>query len=602
MSTPKVPPRFTINTRSPLTGERTKKLIYSLSAGQVDKLLTENERTETVKDEPGTINLVARYDTNSVASNDPIEDRRAEAIVESSNVSRRGAESQSPNTVSDARGNLAFFAVMDGHSGFHTSAYLSQKLIAFVAVELDKVFHELGDYGKIAQTKAAMPKKLWQYIAGTSTSPSSSGAGLNGDPEIIKRAITRAFVGLDKEIVNTPVELLKEYELYSSTAGSGSAGSGSSSLSSPSSSSSSSLSTLAHSIFPAPGSSSNGGQVATTATQRSAYEVMKPALSGSCALLTYIDSAQRDIYVACTGDSRAIAGWFDPRTEKWAIEPLSTDQTGRNPNEVRRMQSEHPASESNTVIMRGRVLGGLEPTRAFGDARYKWTPDLQRRLRDAFVTGAGGDGAAPSVRGPPQLLQTPPYVTARPEIEWRRLPTGQGAKQLKFIVMATDGLWDMLSNEEVGSLVAGHLANVKGEVGATQLQESFLQARSGSASALASSLGSTVGATTSQQQQQQATPPPSSQQAPQGHHPLSRTNENRFIFRDQNLATHLVRNALGGANQPFLSGLLSIPAPDARRYRDDITVNVILLKDDQAATADSEGGSAHKDDAQKAKL
>lgn len=41
------------------------------------------------------------------------------------------------------------------------------------------------------------------------------------------------------------------------------------------------------------------------------------------------------------------------------------------------MQSEHPADEANTVIMRGRVLGGLEPSRAFGDARYKWSHDVQ---------------------------------------------------------------------------------------------------------------------------------------------------------------------------------------------------------------------------------
>jgi pyruvate dehydrogenase phosphatase len=41
------------------------------------------------------------------------------------------------------------------------------------------------------------------------------------------------------------------------------------------------------------------------------------------------------------------------------------------------MQSEHPADEAQTVIMRGRVLGGLEPSRAFGDARYKWSAEVQ---------------------------------------------------------------------------------------------------------------------------------------------------------------------------------------------------------------------------------
>ncbi len=76
------------------------------------------------------------------------------------------------------------------------------------------------------------------------------------------------------------------------------------------------------------------------------------------------------------------------------------------------MQSEHPASESEKVIQRGRVLGGLEPTRAFGDARYKWDRELQGRLYDAFLPG-GRNGT----RGPPRGLETPPYVTATPVVE-----------------------------------------------------------------------------------------------------------------------------------------------------------------------------------------
>lgn len=39
------------------------------------------------------------------------------------------------------------------------------------------------------------------------------------------------------------------------------------------------------------------------------------------------------------------------------------------------MQAEHPASERDTVISNGRVLGGLQPTRAFGDSCYKWTSE-----------------------------------------------------------------------------------------------------------------------------------------------------------------------------------------------------------------------------------
>jgi len=44
---------------------------------------------------------------------------------------------------------------------------------------------------------------------------------------------------------------------------------------------------------------------------------------------------------------------------------------------ILRMQSEHPPDEAVSVIRAGRVLGGLEPSRAFGDARYKWPRDVQ---------------------------------------------------------------------------------------------------------------------------------------------------------------------------------------------------------------------------------
>jgi pyruvate dehydrogenase phosphatase len=41
------------------------------------------------------------------------------------------------------------------------------------------------------------------------------------------------------------------------------------------------------------------------------------------------------------------------------------------------MVLEHPIEEESDVIREGRVLGGLEPSRAFGDARYKWPRDMQ---------------------------------------------------------------------------------------------------------------------------------------------------------------------------------------------------------------------------------
>lgn len=305
---------------------------------EVERKLKQEE-TSTVVQRPLGSCLVSRYDTNSLASNDPIEDKRAEVIVE-----RDRSVNSSNNTSSSVgvNGDLCFFAVMDGHAGWHTSTYLSQKLIAFVALELDKVFREVGEYSQVAKAKAAMPIKAWRLLFGgpQSSDPSSNSAGLDGDPEIVKRAIIKAFKGLDKEICNTPLELLKEYELSLLTPSSTSTSTtnpNSSSANSTISSSTGKLSSLAHSIFPLSSNSSNGERsTVMTATQRTAYETLLPALSGSCALLTYIDSVRGDIYTACTGDSRSIAGYWKPKENRWEFETLSEDQTGRNEKEIKR--------------------------------------------------------------------------------------------------------------------------------------------------------------------------------------------------------------------------------------------------------------------------
>lgn len=66
---------------------------------------------------------------------------------------------------------------------------------------------------------------------------------------------------------------------------------------------------------------------------------------GSCALMAVFDTAQRDLYVACSGDSRAVAGIWEESTDgtgSWRVEVLSEDQTGRNPNELKRYSMLHP--------------------------------------------------------------------------------------------------------------------------------------------------------------------------------------------------------------------------------------------------------------------
>ena len=98
-------------------------------------------------------------------------------------------------------------------------------------------------------------------------------------------------------------------------------------------------------------------------SKRLAADILLPAHAGSCALLTFLDSQTGRLKVACTGDSRAILGRKDSKSGKWVVEVLSVDQTGRNIEEANRLRREHPGEEKD-VVRRGRVLGGLEPTRA----------------------------------------------------------------------------------------------------------------------------------------------------------------------------------------------------------------------------------------------
>ncbi|KAG0252834.1 hypothetical protein BG011_006722 [Mortierella polycephala] len=283
-----------------------------------------------------------------------------------------------------------------------------------------------------------------------------------------------------------------------------------------------------------------------------------PALSGSCALMAYVDTKANDLYIACTGDSRAVMGVLESTSEGghvWRAMPLSMDQTGRNKREVKRLQTEHPGEE-NTVVMRGRVLGGLEPTRAFGDARYKWSKEIQDKVFALF----------PAYRKPPRNYKTPPYVTAKPVVRHHRIQPED-----RFLVMATDGLWDKLTSDEVVQLV-GNLLD--GKIGQEEMildREEIRRYRRKLAAleATKESIG------TDQQQEEdideELTPPNLSPKGPAN-------QVRKFTYKDHtNASTHLIRNALGGADDDEVAATLSIPSPISRAYRDDITVTVIFF-------------------------
>ena len=345
-------------------------------------------------------------------------------------------------------------------------------------------------------------------------------------PEVINNAIERGFVKLDEEIVTKSVERL---------------------LANP--------------------------------NKAGAAELIAPALSGSCGLLAFYDSYSQDLRVAVTGDSRAVLGSRNSDGE-WTAKALSTDQTGSNEEEAVRLRAEHPGEES-TVVRRGRVLGGLEPTRAFGDARYKWSKDTQERIARSFFG-----------RRSPQELRSPPYVTARPVITTTKIKPENG----DFLVMGTDGLYEMLSNEEIVGLVVEWMeakqphylgGSVRNNGSQTSLWTKIFGGKSNATdgtSITADNVGLTITVKdTSLNREAQKQPIRRRPGAPPPH----------FTVEDENASTHLMRNALGGGDLEQVSMLVSIPAPISRSYRDDLTVTVVFFGNSEKP---GDGGSVRVND------
>ncbi|KAJ6093535.1 hypothetical protein N7486_008824 [Penicillium sp. IBT 16267x] len=253
---------------------------------------------------------------------------------------------------------------------------------------------------------------------------------------------------------------------------------------------------------------------------------MEPAYAGSCALLSILDPATRTLYVACTGDSRAVLGQQRP-DGTWEAIPLSVDQSGSNQEEIARLQQEHPGEEN--IIKGGRVLG-MMVSRAFGDSRWKWPLDFQKEMQKRFY------GPAPLT--PRYDVQTPPYLTAEPVVTSTKIDPSRPS----FLIMASDGLWDNLSSEQAVGL-----------------------------------MGKWLGA----EKQSPSTPiaTPALQDFVFGKGVEEKFVEERTTVQDDNAAVHLTRNSLGGNHHELIAGRLAFSSPFSRYARDDITVQVVFFHD-----------------------
>lgn len=263
-----------------------------------------------------------------------------------------------------------------------------------------------------------------------------------------------------------------------------------------------------------------------------AAKTLPTALNGSCALLAMYNPSNRLLKTALTGDSRAVFGMMD-KNHQWHAYTLTKDQTGANEDEAQRIRSEHPTDPPD-IVQRGRVLG-YEPSRTFGDAVTKWSKDVQVKLKEAFYVNRHNP-----------LLNTPPYLTAEPVVSTIKVPKRSSA----FLVLGCDGLFEWLTDKQVVELVGDWLSTYHPNIQQSNLpviEHDLLGSDSKESNKLAI--------------------------RPQ----MLNWGELKKTVADPNAATHLIRNALGGADAEKVALFAGIPAPLSRRHRDDISCTVVFF-------------------------
>ncbi|KAM7421793.1 hypothetical protein PAMA_010037 [Pampus argenteus] len=459
-----------------------------MSSAQINSILKANEYSHTLP--RGTAaHGVLGFHSNMLPSNHPSEDRRSSA------------------TCLPGRGGV-LFAVFDGHAGAACAHAVSQRLFYYIAVATLPL-RTLAELERAVEEERAVPPLLeWHKYPQDHSYPDGGAMPfhslrnywqerLEGEEEDnqdcgrLSSALINAFRRLD-------YDLSVEAQVHLST--------------------------------------SSPRRVSLPGEALSLSSPLRVALSGCTACVAHVSNSV--LHVANLGDSRAVLGVQDPEG-RWSAVSLTNDHNAQNPDELQRILGEHPPSECRTVVRHDRLLGLLLPFRAFGDVRFKWNIEMLSRVYETRPDVLSAVSEA--VRTPPPHYLTPPYLSAQPEVTRHHITPSD-----KFLVLATDGLWELMHRQTVIQLVGEQLTGL-------QQQRPIIPG-----------MGVTLG---------------SLQRLL-----LERRGRVLSVLEDLNAATHLLRHALGddgyGAVAPNrLMKMLSLPAELARRYRDDITITVIHLNE-----------------------
>jgi pyruvate dehydrogenase phosphatase len=229
-----------------------------------------------------------------------------------------------------------------------------------------------------------------------------------------------------------------------------------------------------------------------------------------------------------TWSANEAASLEDKGEGKFLAEALTLDQTGFNAAEVSRLDAEHPDEMPEMVKPGSGRLFGLAVTRAFGDHRWKWPGTLVQAAQERFW------GYSPR----PNADRSPPYVTARPEVTTRRVQPATD-----FVILASDGLWDVMSSADAVTCV-----------------ERWLAARKAAK--------------------------PEETESCQAHFTVDKDGYSEYkstpdVFAIEgldNAAVCLAKNAFGGRRRDLFRGIMTAYSPVSRYVRDDVTIQVIFFQ------------------------
>ncbi|KAJ7624982.1 phosphatase 2C-like domain-containing protein [Mycena polygramma] len=176
--------------------------------------------------------------------------------------------------------------------------------------------------------------------------------------------------------------------------------------------------------------------------------------AGCTALILDIDIPGMRANYANAGDCRALFCGVPKSEDSDSTQTQiqqTTDFNAKSQSEQERLKLEHP--KEDMLVVSGRLFGKLMSTRGFGDGYYKLPRGINGWKHKKYIDVLSSLETKGKVPLNAQYVsyfygyRTPPYLTATPDIGEMSL-TRDG-----FILCGSDGLFDLITSEEVAQIV-----------------------------------------------------------------------------------------------------------------------------------------------------